>query len=243
MAANPEVHGKAGGREPREGATREAQPDAPGTVAAPAAYEQALAALPAPVGAALAAATAAWAEYQAADQYSADEPARPGREVEFRAELAGKLRKYGSLSEAQVAAVQRGLEREAQRATEREQVLAQGPLAAGRQVLEGTVLSDKWTEDTGYGSQHKMLLQLGSGHRVWGTVPRALEDACQLQHTVDEATGALTPVPPASPQLRGTTVRLTATVQPKADDPTFGYYSRPAKAEVLAPAPAAEVAA
>ena len=55
--------------------------------------------------------------------------------------------------------------------------------------------------------------------------------------------GALTPVPPASPQLRGTTVRLTATVQPKVGDPTFGYYSRPAKAEVLAPAPAAEVAA
>jgi hypothetical protein len=50
----------------------------------------------------------------------------------------------------------------------------------------------------------------GEGWKVWGTEPRALYAE------------------------KGDRVRLTATVEASADDPAFGFYSRPTKAEKLA---------
>lgn len=199
-------------------------------------YAQALATLPPAVAQALTEASELCGAWRMADEGYTDSPGaeaeRPTREHYFREDLAVKLRRYGTLSEAQVAAVQRGLDREAAKAAEREAVVAQGPLEPGRQQLEGVVLSHKWTEDKGYGSQHKMLLQLATGHKLWGTVPRSLEDA--VRPSQDGETGEW--VDGASPQLEGTTVRLTATVEPKAGDPTFAYYSRPTGAVVVAPA-------
>ena len=75
----------------------------------------------------------------------------------------------------------------------------------GRVILEGTVTSQKMVS-TDFGDTYKMLLDCGA-YRVWGTVPGNL------------AVGL------------GDRVRLTATVQPK--ELGFGFYSRPAKAEVI----------
>lgn len=75
----------------------------------------------------------------------------------------------------------------------------------GRVILEGTVTSQKMVS-TDFGDTYKMLLDCGA-YRVWGTVPGNL------------AVGL------------GDRVRLTATVQPK--EMGFGFYSRPAKAEVI----------
>lgn len=87
------------------------------------------------------------------------------------------------------------------------------PLVEGRRVLRGTVASVKAVEGYGpYGrpiSTLKMVLDLGDGTRVYGTAPSALL---------------------GSERLAKATVELTATVTRSADDPTFGFYSRPAKA-------------
>lgn len=101
------------------------------------------------------------------------------------------------------------------------------PLPEGRRVLEGTVLSVHETFGD-YGTTWKMTVQTAEG-RVYGTIPAAIDEAVAMEHRLgghfDE--GYYFP-------LIGGTVRFTATVQRSATDPAFGYYSRPAKAELLA---------
>ena len=82
------------------------------------------------------------------------------------------------------------------------------PVPTGRLVIEGVVLAKK-LQESAYGSTYKLLIE-GEGWKVWGTEPRSLDAA------------------------KGDRVRLTATVEASADDPSFGFYSRPTKAEVLA---------
>lgn len=122
-------------------------------------------------------------------------------------DIVGNLRKYGSLTDRQRAFVvklhQDGVDK-VQRAAEREEANAQlEPLAAGRQELSGTVVSLKLV-DTPYGTTEKMLVELDSGHRVFGSVPSRLSRA-----NVE----------------RGTRVTFKATVQPK--DNEFAFFSRP----------------
>jgi hypothetical protein len=78
----------------------------------------------------------------------------------------------------------------------------------GRQQIEGQVLSVK-EYDGDFGEVWKMLIKADSGWTVFGTVPRALDVE------------------------KGERVRLTATIKPSKKDRTHGYYSRPAKAEVV----------
>lgn len=136
------------------------------------------------------------------------------RETAFRASLASKLYRFGSLSEAQVAAVERGLEREREVEAKHE---AAGPLTAGKQEISGTIVSHKWVEKdsyVGYGttSTHKMLVELDNGNRVFGTMPAAVDEACWL----DEECTQYEP--------KGVRVKFTAEVEPSRDDPFFGFY-------------------
>lgn len=121
------------------------------------------------------------------------------RETYFRADLASKLYRFGSLSDAQIAAVQKGLDRAK---AEAEQKAAAGPLAEGRYEIEGEVVSVKWV-DSQYGSTRKILVKLDCGNKVFGTSPRALDAG------------------------RGDRVTFTATVERSNDDPHFGFFSRP----------------
>lgn len=82
------------------------------------------------------------------------------------------------------------------------------PVPTGRLVIEGVVLAKK-LQESAYGSTYKLLIE-GEGWKVWGTEPRSIDAA------------------------KGDRVRLTATVEASADDASFGFYSRPTKAEVLA---------
>lgn len=79
--------------------------------------------------------------------------------------------------------------------------------------------------------EHKMLVVTDEGWKVWGTVPRSLfpssYSAIQLAAHLKA--------------MRGRTVEITATVEPKGDDdPLFGYMKRPVATFVDEPA---EVAA
>lgn len=191
-----------------------------------AAFGAALDALPERVGKAL---RDALAEFDRLGGYysEADPEQRLDREVEFRVNLAHKVRRYGGLTEAQVAAVERGLDRQAEREAEEARVAAAPPLTTGRQVLEGEVVSHRW-QDGQFGAQHKMLVRLDDGCKVWGTVPEAVQDATRPEWD-DEGRE----VAPLVEELKGARVRFTATVVRSDDDEHFGFFSRPTKAEVL----------
>jgi hypothetical protein len=85
-------------------------------------------------------------------------------------------------------------------------------LEAGRRVLTGTIIAHKWSDDIGYGSQHKMTVKLDDGNKVFGTMPQSIEDGYE-----DDPVG-----------LR---VEFTAKVEPKDDH--FGFFNRPTKGTVL----------
>lgn len=134
--------------------------------------------------------------------------------------IARKARQYGDLSTKQAELIERlvgELEtaevETAKRAAARAQEEADAkPVPVGKVVIEGEVLVVKAQAndfDPWGGSVLKMLVA-GDGWKVWGTVPRAIDG-------VD----------------KGARVRFTATVKAKDGEPSFGYYSRPSKAEVL----------
>lgn len=79
----------------------------------------------------------------------------------------------------------------------------------GRVVITGEVLAFKW-QSSEYGDTLKMLVQDDRGFRVWGSVPKSLDDA-----------------------ERNSRVSFTATVQKSNRDSKFGFFKRPSKAEVL----------
>lgn len=89
------------------------------------------------------------------------------------------------------------------------ELAARRPVPTGRTLLEGEILATK-TTDTQWGVTVKILVQ-GEGWRVWGTKPSEISTAA-----------------------RGDVVSFTATVSASDDDDSFGFYSRPAKAHIIA---------
>lgn len=134
-------------------------------------------------------------------------------------DIAYRLRNTGSISAKQIALVFKIQKQEAERAERRreQEAKAAALLAAGVQVPEGrvtvtgTVLSKKG-QDTAYGFVVKMLVESDEGWKVWGTVPRSIEDDVE----------------------RGVTVTFTATITRSDDDPVFGFFKRPTNPAVLA---------
>ena len=134
----------------------------------------------------------------------------------FIADVACKLRRYGSLSERQVEAVRESLvrdeeraKRDAQRAAE---IAAAAPVPTGRIVIEGEVVGIKVVPGfTRYDPPTtKLTIKADAGWRVWVTCPSGITEV-----------------------ERGNRVRLTATVEASEKDPTFGFGKRPTKAEVV----------
>lgn len=117
---------------------------------------------------------------------------------------------WGGFSEAQITAIRKVIVDRAAKAEAKAQV---APLTAGRQVIRGTVKSTK-VQDSDYGTTYKMIVELASGHRVFGSVPAAIYEGRLLA------------------DLIGLEVEFTAAVEPSRDDNTFGFYSRPTKASV-----------
>lgn len=154
-------------------------------------------------------------------EHSAEEPEEPGHEVRFRAELASKLHRYGSLTEAQIAAVERGLSREAEKEAEQARAQAAGAFQRGRMTVEGVVVSFK-DQKSQFGMTLKMLVKLDDGRKLYGTVPRSLYGEWD-----DEG------VRSGNAEV-GSRVRFSAEVEPSRDDATFGFFKRPTGAELVA---------
>lgn len=172
-----------------------------------AALEQALSELPEAVATAL---RASEDTFQRLNGYYSDDE-QMSREEQFRHSLFLKLRKYGELSAAQVAAVEGGLERDAQRAAEAAALELAAPLVEGKREVEGVVQTTRLKHGD-FGSTLKMLVKQDDGNKVWGTVPRALEELSFLE---------------------GQRIKFTATVERSSDDPHFGFFKRPTKVEVI----------
>jgi hypothetical protein len=111
-------------------------------------------------------------------------------------------------------------QRDKERAEEKAQA---ADVPEGRQVIEGQVLSVK-DYDGDFGTQWKMLVKADEGWTVFGTVPRALTE---LPNPASDSYWDRLMVE------RGQRVRFTATIKVSRKDRTHGYYSRPAKAEIV----------
>src|SRR5699024_10112765 len=131
----------------------------------------------------------------------------------FGDDMRATLAEAGRLTDAQVAAVRKIA---AERAAEPEPA----PIVSGRVAVTGRVISVK-SRETRYGMAHKMIVRDDRGFRVHGSVPKALQ--------VDDD-GA---IHGGSMVRGGERVTFTATVEPSDDDPTFGFFKRPANAERL----------
>ena len=97
---------------------------------------------------------------------------------------------------------------------EREAAEAQPiPEAEGRMQIQGEVVAAKWKSGD-YGDTLKIIVKHVDGWKLWGSVPSGLG-------TTNES------------RLIGSTVRFHARVERSKDDSTFGFYSRPTKAEFV----------
>lgn len=139
-----------------------------------------------------------------------------GKHNNFIDDVLMRGRNKGVLSGPQIecvtAAITKQLTWVEERKAEADTIVASGAeIKAGRQVITGKVLSCK-TQESMYGISHKWLIQDDSGLKYWGTIPSSIEGTFE--------------------ELKGTTVELTATVEPKDGDLTFGFYKRPTKASL-----------
>jgi len=146
-------------------------------------------------------------------------------------DIRAGLIKFGSISAAQVALLEK-LEKQVAEQREREATEAKiNWIAApeGRMEITGKVVHTKYVESGfGYGntSTLKMLVVVTTPEgswKCWGTCPRSLEDRWEEQEG-----GGSTPL-----EVKGNTVKFTATLQPSDDDKCFAFFKRPSKAEVL----------
>jgi hypothetical protein len=172
-------------------------------------FAEALAALPEGVAQALRDAIAKHEEF--GGYYGQNEGEDMTKEECFRYDLAMKLKRYGSLTGPQIAAVQRGLDRAQARQDEAERMQSVEPLAEGRYVIEGEVVSTKTVESdySAFGTL-KMLVKMDDGNKVWGTVPASIE--CDP---------------------KGERVMFTGTVERSRDDEHFGFFKRPTGATLV----------
>lgn len=120
-------------------------------------------------------------------------------------DLAGSLRSWGGLTGRQVDLALK-------LAADLAQPKAEVPVSDKRLVIEGVVKSTKTSENWGFGSTLKMLVEVeteAGSFRLFGTVPDSLLD------------GRL---------LIGARVQFSAKVERSRDDSSFGFFSRPTKA-------------
>lgn len=121
--------------------------------------------------------------------------------------------KYGSLTPAQTGAVRKIMARRIEQAEARlNEVLPTTPAPEGRVEVEGEIVYTKYDSDANFPAL-KMLVKLTDNNKVWGTVPRAIEEA--------------------QGQLKGTKVKFTAAFTRSNTDDHFSFYKRPTKAEVI----------
>jgi len=127
-------------------------------------------------------------------------------------DIVQKIRRFGEPTVNQLALlvklVQEDIAKRAQ---------ATATCTAGRQIVKGRVLGLKEKPGFGYKAAPitKMLVDTGTGVKLWGTVPERM---------VEEVT-------------KGCVVEFSGTIEPSKDDPLFGFVKRPNNLRVVEKAP------
>jgi len=104
------------------------------------------------------------------------------------------------------------------------------PIEEGRRKgVEGIVLSTRFDRDPyGPGGIWKMLVHLDGDQKVWGSMPAALRYAYS-----DAIDAKRAEVGDLGRWIRGKRIRFNARFERSRDDACFGFFKRPAAAEVL----------
>lgn len=138
------------------------------------------------------------------DAFVAAWPEAAAKVAELKGDFGDAMRlqlaEEGTLTDGQLAAVNRIVEESKSDPTP-------APVIEGRIVLTGRVVCVKLQESV-YGTTVKMIVLDDRGFKVWGTMPKALEE--------DNVS-------------KGDRVTFTGTVGVSDDDETFGFYVRPSK--------------
>ena len=145
-----------------------------------------------------------------------DEIDLPEYDDYFIKQMKYALERWGWLTDRQADALKKAIARKAEwlrRKTEERIALEDAPvLEAGKADIVGRIASSKLESNPfADGMVRKMLVVLDNGNKVYGTMPRSIEDA------VDE--------------YNDVRVSFSATIKPKEDH--FGYFSRPTKGKVI----------
>lgn len=146
-----------------------------------------------------------------------------GETFDFLRDMKVAYERWGSLTDRQVASVEKCMAaRQKFYAKKMEEAMNEPtiPLAEGRRLVEGEVLSHKW-QPNNYGATHKMLVKQDDGNKVWGTVPREVANYCY--HNAENE----------NRDLKGLRVKFTAKVEQSSNDEHFGFFSRPNNASVV----------
>lgn len=147
-------------------------------------------------------------------------------------DIKDRLRRYGTISEKQVALVLRiareSRERERERQA-RDALVALAPDApSGKQTVRGTILSMR-NDVSHFGGYDrvvvKMLVQSEEGWKVWVTAPSSI-----LNIPVTDENNKFVRYTSAA---RGDTIQFDATLEPSNDDSKFAFGKRPTKALVV----------
>jgi hypothetical protein len=156
-------------------------------------------------------------ETRAAFQWARDEEtANP-----IARDIALKVERFGPLTDKQASFLVK-LHKEAQEKTRQLDAGEIAPCPSGKVTVTGSIVSVKRVLDefrstrwaTAYKS--KILVQDDRGFRVFGSLPTAAAVAVSERE-----------------DIRGMRLSFTCDVEPKNDDPTFGFFKRPTKVNIL----------
>lgn len=144
--------------------------------------------------------------------------------IDTLVDITNRARQYGSVSDKQVALIERlmgWLDEAEQRRVAREAERAAKTASdvtlptEGRQQITGEIVSIS-TQDNDFGVRIVMTVRDDRGFAVWGTLPRSL----------DPGHGSLD-------NLRGKRCTFTAAIEASDRDPLFGFFKRPTRASYL----------
>ena len=143
---------------------------------------------------------------------------------------------YGKLTEKQCDAVRKCIAREAEWAAQKEAKKAEWAkerenaedVPEGRAVITGAIIGEKIV-DSQFGQTRKITVKDDRGFIVYGTIARAIEDKIiddfyDNEYEQDEN---------AKIKFVGVRITFAAAITPSDDDPKFGFYKRPTKAQII----------
>jgi len=157
--------------------------------------------------------------------------AKTGSAPRIARDMIEKLRRYGNLSEKQIAVLIKIRDQDVQR-----RAAATGTVQAGRQVVRGIVrkASKSDNEFNPHKYDLKLLVDLGNGVRLWGNAPEYVDAPATPGKNTPSYIEPGMNVPSYEVIEVGDTVEFKATVS-TGKDPLFGFWKRPAGFKVLRP--------